>query len=175
MKQTLYILVLMSWASWGLGAEAPALSVSTNAVAPPEFRSYKRTITFTRGKNVILLDIVHGPAVTKTQRMQHVLHDGAIVYTIRDLGCGHTKHFKSTVVSVQEDDINGDGKADLLFLMHLGNNRIVEAFKVTGGNSLTPLPSEDLFDKNGKKRSYRNLISRIKDKISQQPLPLIQK
>jgi hypothetical protein len=175
MKQTLCILVLMSWASWGLGAEVPALSVSTNTVAPPEFRSYKHTITFTRGKNVILLDIVHGPAVAKSQRMQHVMHDGAIVYTIRYLARGHTKHFKSKVVSVQEDDINGDGKTDLLFLMHLGNNRIIEAFKVTGGKTLTPLPSEDLFDKNGKKRSYRELISRIEDKISQQPLPHIQK
>jgi hypothetical protein len=169
MKTTLYIAVMFACATSALARESPALSVSTNLVAPPEFRSYQLKKTYKRGDKTILEDIWHGRGRNDAKRMQHVFHDGKVVYTIREAGHGVIKHFKSNVVSIQEHDLNDDGKMDILFLMPLGSSEVIEAFSIAGGKFLSPLSSDDLFDKHGNKHTMSDVISIMKEKTSQQP------
>ena len=168
MKEVFYIMIVLACATSVLAEEPPPLSVSTNLMAPPEYRSYQLKKTYKRGGNAILEDIWYGRRKNEAKRMQHVMHNGAIVYTVRESGHGLTKYFKSNAVSIQEHDINGDGKTDLLFLMPLGTAEVIEAFLVTGGKFLSPLPSEDRFDKNGERRSYADVISTIRDRVSEE-------
>lgn len=168
MRITLNICVLLLVAQAVSATEPPQIAVTTNLVAPPEFRSYKRTITFKRGETDIMQDIEYGPASSKTEHMQHIVHNGNIVYTVRGLGCGYTKYIQSQSVSISETDINGDGKPDLLCLMPIGSNEIIEAFIFADGKFLSPLSSDDLFDGQGRKLSHADVISRITKKISQQ-------
>ena len=106
--------------------------------------------------------------------MQHVFHDGKVVYTVREAGHGVIKYFKSNVISTQEHDLNDDGKMDLLFLMPLGSSEVIEAFFIAGGKFLSPLSSDDLFDKHGNKHPLSDVISRMKEKPSQQPAAQVQ-
>ena len=168
MKQIHYIAVMLACATSVLAKESPPLSVSTNLVAPPEFRSYQLKKTYKRDDKTILEDIWHGRGRNDAKRMQHVFHEGKVICTVRESGHGVIKYFKSNVVSIQEHDLNGDGRADLLFLMPLATSDVIEGFSIAAGTFLSPLSSDDLFDKHGNMHSMAEVISRIREKISQQ-------
>jgi len=157
-------LVLVQVAS---AAEPPQITVSTNVIGPPEFRSYKLTKVVARGQTEILRDIRQGPAKDAALRMQHVIHDGEAVYSVRETREDTVvSSTHGTTVSVLVIDVDRDAKPDLLLLLKGG--KTAEAYLVEKDGFLSPAPPQTLFNKEGTLLHHETVVQNARKLVSQQ-------
>jgi len=169
-KLTLLIAICLSGVpllSTRAEAEPPQITVSTNVIGPPEFRSYELTKVVKRGETEILRDIRHGPSKDATLRMQHVIHDGQAVYSVRETREDTVvSSTHGATVSVMFIDVDRNAKPDLLLLLKGG--RTAEAYLVEKDGFLSPAPAQILFNKGGTILHHETVVQNVRTTVSQQ-------